>query len=896
MATDNTDNTDRTMTYVSASLTRLALMICLTLAGGGVVPVVAQTARDAALRITVSDQTGAVIVNARVTIQPTEPAGEAVEIATDDRGEAVLATLVPGRYSVRAAFPGFESRQLDDLRLRAGSNTRRELKLSIAKVAEDVVVGQDPRERALDPRGNSFGNLLTREQIEALPDDPDDMEATLKEMGGPGATIRVDGFRGGRLPPKSQIQSIRFRRDLFAAENHGGGLVFVDIVTRPGGGPFRGSVDFTFRDEAMNARNAFAPRQAPEQQQNGTFTMSGTLLKDRTGFSFTSNGVNAYDSKTLNAALPDRNVAGSVRRPADRANFSARVDHALTKSHTLRASYQRNGTSSSNLGVGDYDLPARAYSRDTTEDVFRVSQSGPVARSFFNETRFQVRHQTSESSSLTDAPTLQVLDAFTSGGAQIEGGRRGTDIELATDLDYAKGRHSARAGLLLEAGRYRSDDARNMGGTFTFASLAAYEAGRPTTFTERSGNPLVEYSHAQFGGYVQDDFRAARSLSMSFGLRYEVQTHTDDYLNFAPRVGTTWSPLKSGKTTLRGGAGIFYDWYDSQLYEQTLRVDGIRQTDLVVQNPGFPDPLAGGDVVVLPSSRYLQAANLTLPRTFRTNVGVEQVIGKYGRVNVGYSFARGSDLFRGRNINAPLADGSRPDPTWGNVTQIESTARSQGHFVNTGFNLNLPWHRTFLFVNYTLAKAMNDTDGGFSLPVDSFDPAAEWGPTLNDVRHRLSGMFNMNLWKGFKVATNFNGSSAPPYNITTGRDDNNDTVSNDRPAGVGRNAARASDRWDLGARLSYTFGFGQRPGADGAGGPQIMVIRAGGGGGDTPMGGFSGGADDKRWRVELYVAGTNILNHTNLLGYSGVMTSPFFSDPTSAGPARKIELGARFGF
>jgi hypothetical protein len=879
--------------FTAASLARGVLtVLCVASA---VLPAFAQTMRDAALRITVADQTGAIIVNARVTVVPVDPSGAPIEVMTDERGEAVLTTLVPGKYSVRAEFPGFDTRQLDDLRLRAGSSTRREMKLDLAKVAEDVTVGQDPRERALDPRGNAFGNLLTREQVEALPDDPDEMEAALKEMGGPGASIRVDGFRGGRLPPKSQIQSIRFRRDLFAAENHGGGMVHVDIVTRPGGGPLRGSVDFTFRDESLNARNAFAPRESPEQQQNGTFTLSGTLKKDRTGFSFTTNGINAYDSKTINAALPAQNVAGSVRRPADRANFSARVDHALSKSQTLRASYQRNATASRNLGVGDYDLPSRAYSRDTTEDVFRLSQSGPVGRSFFSETRFQFRRQTNEADSMTDAPTLQVLDAFTTGGAQIEGGRRGTDIELATDLDYAKGRHSARAGLLLEAGRYRSDDARNMGGTFTFASLEAYEAGRPTTFTQRSGDPLVEYSHVQFGGYIQDDVRVARSLSMSFGLRYEAQTHTNDYLNFAPRFGTTWSPFKNGKTTIRGGVGTFYDWYDSQLYEQTLRVDGTRQTDLVVQNPGFPDPLAGGDVVVLPSSRYLQAADLVLPRTFRTNVGVEQTVGRFGRVNAGYSFARGSDLFRGRNINAPLADGSRPDPTWGNVTQIESTARSEAHVINTGFNINLPWHRTFLFVNYSLGRLKNDTDGAFSLPVDNFNPGAEWGPAQGDVRHRVSGMFNMNLWKGFKIATSFSGNSAPPYNITTGRDDNDDTVSNDRPAGVGRNAARAAGRWDLGARLSYTFGFGQRAAADGAGGPQMIMIRAGGGG-ETSMGGFSGGADDKRWRVELYVAGTNILNHTNFTSYSGVMTSPFFGDPTSAGPARKIELGARFGF
>jgi hypothetical protein len=95
--------------------------------------------------------------------------------------------------------------------------------------------------------------------------------------------------------------------------------------------------------------------------------------------------------------------------------------------------------------------------------------------------------------------------------------------------------------------------------------------------------------------------------------------------------------------------------------------------------------------------------------------------------------------------------------------------------------------------------------------------------------------------------------------------------------------------------LSYTFGFGKRAGAEGAGGPQMIMIRAGGAA-EMPMGGFSGGADDKRWRIELYLAGTNLLNHTNLTGYSGVMTSPFFGEPTSAGPARKLELGMRFGF
>lgn len=858
-------------------------------------PAASQSTQDATLRVSVVDQTGAVIVNARVTLQPIEPSGPSMETTTNDRGEVAFTSLLPGRYVVRAEFPGFDPRQLDDIRLRAGANTRREMKLNLAKISQDVEVGQDPRDRALDPRGNSFGNVLTRAQIEALPDDPDEMESVLKEMAGPGATVRVDGFRGGKLPPKSQIQSIRFRRDLFAAENHGGGLVFVDIATRPGGGPLRGSVDFTFRDESLNARNAFAPILGPEQQQNGTFTMSGTLIKDRTGFSFTTTGVNSYDSKTLNAALPNGKVSDSVRRPNDRTNFTARLDHAVTKSHSMRASYQRNASDSRNLGVGDYDLESRGYTREASEDLFRVSESGPVGRNFFQETRFQFRRTATDSFSYNDAPALLVLDAFNAGGAQVTGGREGTDFEFASDIDYVRGRHSARAGFLFEGGWYRSDEARNMGGTFTFASPEAYEAGRPTTYTRRSGDPLVKYGQAQLGLYLQDDVRVARSLSLSFGVRQELQSHADDYFNLAPRFGATWSPFKSGSTTIRGGVGIFYDWYDAQTYEQTLRVDGIKQTDLVVQNPGFPDPFGGGNVNVLPSSRYQQADDLVLPTILRSNIGVERVLSRLFRLNVSYSVARGSHLFRGRNVNAPLANGMRPDPNVGNITQVESTGRSEVHFINAGVNMMLPWHRTMLFMNYGTGKAMNDTDGAFSLPANSLDLAAEWGPSLTDVRHRLSGMFNMDLWRGFKLASNFNASSASPYTITTGRDDNNDTVSNDRPLGVGRNSARGSARWDVGARLSYSFGFGKRPGADGMpGGQQVIMIR--GGAIDTPMGGFSGGAEDKRWRMELYVAGTNLFNHTNLLGYSGVMTSPFFGDATSAGAPRKLELGARFGF
>jgi hypothetical protein len=877
---------------MSLLLRRVVLLILPALGAAGAA--VAQPVMESTLRLTVLDQSGAVIPGARVTLQPVTPPGPPAEHFTDQRGEAVFRGLAPGRFTVRGEFPGFEARVIEDLRLRRGV-TRRELRLPIARHAEELQVGQDSRDRALDPRGDAFSSVLSRDQIDALPDDPDEMQAALEEIAGPGAVIRVDGFRGGKLPPKSQIRGIRFRRDTFAAENHGGGLVLVDIMTSPGAGPLRGTADVTFRDESLNARHALAPTRGAEQQRNYGFTLHGTLFKDRTSFSLTSNGTSSYDSQTIFAAVPGSTVAGAVRRPTDRASFSARIDHALTRAFTLRATYQRSSIEIDNLGVGDFNLEPRAYSRRTGEDVFRSTVSGPLGRKAFAELRFQARRQTLDSAPLTDTPAITVLDAFTTGGAQVDGGRVTSDVELATDVDYAAGRHSARFGVLFEGGAFRSDETRNAGGTFTFSSLDAWSSARPSTYTRRTGDPLVSYSNLQLGWYAQDDIRLARSLSLSLGVRQEIQSHVGDWINLAPRAGATWSPFRSGATTVRGGAGIFYDWYDAQTYEQTLRVDGVRQVDLAVIDPGYPDPFAGGSLIALPSGRIVQSPDLAQPTIARTNVAVEQTLGKYARLNVLYGYGRSRTALRGHDINAPGAGGARPDPGSGTVTQVESTARTATHMLHTGLNLNLPWHRTLLFVNYTLGRAMNEADSPFSLPADNQDLRAEWGPSPNDARHRATAMLNMNLWRGFRLATTVNSSSGLPYNITTGFDDNQDTVSNDRPAGVGRNSARGEGRWDLGARVSWGFGFGQRR-SDGAGGTPTLVVRTIGGPADTSMGGFSGGPEDKRWRLELYLAGTNLLNRFNPGAYSGVQTSPFYGRPTSAGAPRKLELGMRFGF
>lgn len=846
---------------------------------------------DSAIRVVVADQTGAVIPSALVEI--TSPSGARTGGLTGPTGEWLVSNVAPGRYTIRASFEGFEPVQLSGVRVR-GQETRRELRLPIARVADEVTVARDPRESGTDPRGDTFATVLTQDQIDQLPDDPEELEQALRQMAGPDAVMRVNGFRGGRLPPKSQIQEIRFRRNMFAADTHEWHFIGIDIRTRPGSGAFRGSLDLAARDESLNARNAFAPYKGPEQQRRFNVSMEGPLVKNRTSFAFSTDGFDAFDSKTIVAALVGGAVNDVVRRPSERMNVNLRLEHALTKTHALRAELQSGSTENRNLGVGDFDLPDRAFTRESDTRLMRLSESGPIGKRMFNELRFQLSWQDTAVTPLSDTAAVQVLNAFASGGAQLAGRRRTRAIELADNLDINVGRHAMRTGFLLEGGRYRSDETRNANGVFTFSGLDAFAAGRPTTYARRTGNPLVSFSQYQFGWYVQDDIRVRKDLTVSLGLRHEFQSNLDDRLNLAPRAGLLWSPFRSGSTTIRGGAGVFYDWYEAETYEQTLRVDGVTQQDLVVLDPGFPDPFAGGSIASLPPGRIIADPDMRMPTILQSSVGVERRITQTSTLNVTYLDTRGSSQLRGRNVNAPLAGSGRPDPSVGNITQIESTAESRRRAVSLNFNMNVPARRQFAAVNYTLGWTRNEADGPLSLPADNYDLAAEWGAAPTDVRHRLSGMFNLPVWKELRLSSMFRAQSAAPYTITTGFDDNGDTVSNDRPAGVGRNSARGDRQWEVSARLAYSFGFGERREPTGPGTPVVRVVRSGD---EMPMGGFmGGGAANKRVRLDVYLGASNLFNAVNRVNFSGVQTSPFFGQPTAALPGRRLELGARIGF
>jgi hypothetical protein len=489
------------------------------------------------------------------------------------------------------------------------------------------------------------------------------------------------------------------------------------------------------------------------------------------------------------------------------------------------------------------------------------------------------------------APAVLVLNAFNAGGAQLIGSNGSDTVSTTDDLDIATGRHAIRTGVQLDTGRYRTSELRNSGGTFTFASLDAYNASMPTTYSRNSGDPNVTISQTQLGLYVQDDIRARKDLTISAGLRQEYQSLIGGF-NLAPRGGVTWSPFKSGKTTIRTGGGVFFDWLDAQTYEQGVQLDGTHQQIETVMQPGYPNVRLGDEAVVLPAGRVQFATNLAQPRTTEAIGAIEQMLPGDVRVNTMYVARRGRNQLRGVNINAPLADGLRPDPTSGAVTEMQSVAATEFDAISVNLNYSRPQQRLFVAANYTFGRSLNDTDSPFGLPADNYNLAAERGPALGFSRHRFMSLANLPLKRRFRLGTALRVQSPTPYNITTGRDDNSDTVSNDRPASVTRNAGLGSTQIDLSLRVSWSMAFGGA--APPPAGPQVRLVR-----GDSadPLSGMSGmdGAG-KRYALELYVQAYNALNHFNAMNFSGVLSSPFYGEPTAAAAPRRVEVGGRIGF
>ena len=816
--------------------------------------------------VRVIDPSGAGIPQAIVVLKND---ARTVHSSADLTGLAAISAPA-GTYELIASADGFDTRT-QSVRLTAGRARRIEIELPLSKVLETVTVMPEVT--------NAAETAIGPEQIEALPDDPGALEEFIGDIGGPEATVTVDGFQGGRVPPKDQVAQLIVTSDPYSAQFHEVGFSRVDVVTKPGFGSWEGRTSVNFSSDTLSARNPFAREKLPYQNLGGRFSVAGPIKRLRTSVSIDGNVRHRDETAPLVAITP----AGLVRNEAtsrdDNYSFELRSTHSVGRTGVLRNRLEFERGDQTGAGLGDIDLPERAYTAREQELALRSNLTNQLARGVRQDLRLSLQWGSERQDAVTEAIAIDVLGAFRSGGAQVTGEVAYRNLEGSAEWTFpARGRHTLRTGLLVEQERYDSSSLRNYLGTFVFAGLDAYLANTPTTFTQRIGSTDIAFTDTRTGIFLQDDIRLNDAFSVGIGVRQEFQPSIDDLVNVAPRLSLAWTT--KARTVLRFGFGAFYEWHETSLIEEAQRLNGDSSYELVIQNPGYPDPLTGGSAETpLPPTRLITADDLGVARVWRASVTYEKRFGRALNLRSTAYRQLGSEEPRSRDINAPI-NGIRPDPASGNVLLLESGGRSRRISLDTNLTLNGLWNRRlFGHINYRYGSFLNDADSALSLPADSLHPEREWGPARQDIRHRGFAGLTLRIPNSFSIGFTNRWQSAAPFNITTGRDTNGDTISNDRPAGVGRNAARGDGYWTTDVHLGWSRSVGD---------PHNQ--RGPGGGGRPP------GGERRSPQVGFNITARNIFNTPQYSRFNGVITSPLFGQPVSASNPRRVDVGVSFSF
>jgi hypothetical protein len=777
------------------------------------------------LRGTVIDETNAYISAAPLTLDDGQ--GKKYTAVADDHGRYRF-TVKPGVYTLTVEVEGFAkfTQQIDLTTKPSGAF---DVKLKVM-LAENVDVKDNSAAVSTEPDKNLSAITLTEKDLEALPDDPDELLQTLKQMagaagGGDDASVYVGGFRErGQLPPKEAILRISINQNPYSAEFSERGDARIEIITKPGADTYHGGFNFSFNDESLNARDAFATFRAPYQYRRYGGYFSGPIIHNRWGFFFDMQRNETDGNDYVNAIVLDpvtflpTPFTATVLTPTRSTNFSIRSDYLVTKQHSIGVQFRHSESESHRGGGGAFTLPERGSNSTSSESTMRFSLTTIASEHAVNEMRLQLSRRESMSRALSTNVAINVLDAFNGGGSQSFSDNSNKNLDFANNVTYTHKTHTFKTGFRAEAVQPNNLNRSNFGGTFTFGQDFERDAAgkvlfgadgapipispielysrvvrgvpgyHPSQFSINRGDPFIGFSQWEYGWFAQDDWRVSQRLSLSYGVRHEFQTHLQDRLNFAPRFSIAWNPDKARKTTIRGGGGIFYTHLDSSITSETIRLDGGHQQQFVVPQPNFfeniPPGLENGTTPRLPTTRQ-KAPGLNDPYTILTGVSYERPLPLKMVGSVGYTWIRGVHLLRSRNINAPTAFDNGlpivPFPSEGPILEYESIGLSSRHEmrinVRTGFSQKLT-----LFANYTLASAHSNTDGANSNPANPYDLSTEWGRAGGDIRHNFFVGGSITAPWGLRFNPFITASSGRPFNITTGRDNNRDNQYTDRPS------------------------------------------------------------------------------------------------------------------
>jgi hypothetical protein len=789
-------------------------------------------APSGSLRGQVTDQSGAVVTKADVALTPAS--GTPLSTQTDAQGMYEFKGLAAGDYTLDVVAPGFTLYENTKVEI-AAQPLRLNVSLAIEVQTQKVQVSDTAPTVDVNPASNAGAISISGKELEALPDDPDELLTDLQALAGPsagpnGGQMYIDGFTAGQLPPKSSIREIRVNQNPFSSEYDRLGYGRIEIFTKPGTDKLHGQFQVNGNDSAFNSSDPFAGPEPGYDSVQYSGNIGGAINKNGSFFLNIErrniNDLSAIDAQTLDQNLNPVQTLESVPTPRGRTNIGPRVDYALSKNNTLTARYQYYRDTDTNSGIGQNTLSSQAYNSKSTEQTFQIGDTQIYGAKVVNETRFQYLRDVSSLTSLNTDPEVNVLGAFTGGGNGTISNDHQDHYELQNYTSLIHGNHTLKFGGRLRALRDASNSNAGFNGTFTFSSLCSQQTSpadpscvnQPpgpgmyeyaaqllqggaltapaTQLTITEGSPLASVTTYDAGLYVQDDWRARPNITLSLGLRFETQNDIGDHADLAPRLGIAWGVHGRSAppiVVIRGGIGIFYDRFGPSQILQAERLNGITQQQFVINNPTcfpgldqpFNAPISScGTVSSTNSAIYQISPSLTSPYTVQSAISAERQLTKSATLSVTYLNSRGFDQLLTINANAPFP--GTPcypicvQPPGGNLYRYVSEGNFSQNQLILNSNIRLG-AKLQLFTYYTLNYANSDTSGVSSFPSNSYDISQDYGRASFDTRHRLFLGGSIAMKYGFRLSPFMVASSGNPFNITTSSDLNGDSIFNDRP-------------------------------------------------------------------------------------------------------------------
>ena len=748
-----------------------------------------------------------------------------------------------------------------------------------------------------------------------------------------------DDIVGGRRVDLQQdvVREFQLITNQFTSEYGRASGGSVNILTESGTNEFRGRLNFFWRNDDFDAQPYLSKKAGVEKSPFDRKTFGGNLggrvIRDKTHF------FAAYEqekeTENLEFDLLNINYPAVGRYPAIQGGFHVdsrtttnpkyfgKLTHQFAPAHLLAFTFNHDRNTDPQQDCNGTDLTCIRF---TGKDYFFVANYNWVISP---RTLNVVRLARTWYDYLWVVPVEQRFPLHDRPG--IDYGQQGNMPQgrderhwiLSSTLSHTfnwLGDHDLRLGAEVNLERSASFFDSNFGGTFLFNTDRPFDASDrstyPTRYTVRTGDSTVDRDMNVYAAFLQDSWRITPNFTLNLGLRYDLEimakhlrdtgqqglfnnipllsgdtNYKTDTDNFGPRLGFAWDPWKDGKTSVRGGFGLYYDQVFLNVQGNVYRFGVVPRTvDARIDNPCYPDPsvtipgLCGESIAPGAPTRSPTVASgrVRSPYALNTSLGfVRQILP---------DLAASIDFVRLRTYNWPInydlnprctltgtlegdcagpigSNASRPDSRWLSLNHIATDGDKLYRGVQVSVNKRMAKNYQFR-ISYTLSKTEDNAGDFTSNPQSYFHPEREKALSLEHQRHRVvvSGIVRLPL--DIHVSGVVTYGSGRPFNIRMGTDWNgNGNPAQDRPDS--RPTRDNIDQGTVNNRPYYPQGPADR-GADGrlprnsGEGPDYFSIDARI---SRPFPFFG-----KR-SVELIVEGFNLTNRVNERAYNGNVRS-----------------------